>query len=610
MNGDNKNFILAIALSLAIMLGWQYYFAPKKKPAAAGQQTSQTLPGPDAGATALPAAPGGQTARPEAAAPIPGGAAVTGKPRAAVIAENPRVKINTESLTGSINLKGGRLDDLSLKKYHETVDPKSPIITLLSPAGTKGAYFAETGWVPAASAKIKTPGPDAIWKAPEGTSIAAGKPVTITWDNGQGLLFSRTFTVDKDYMFTVTQTVENTSDKPVTLFPYARVQRHGVPKTQGYYVLHEGLIGVLDGDLFEVKYKNIMKDDAEPQASDSQGGWLGITDKYWAAAVIPANQKEKIHGRFFYQKSAGTDIFQSDYLSKDGVTIAPGAKAQNASLIFAGAKVVNRVNGYEKQYGVEKFDLLIDWGWFYFITKPMFWLLHTLYNFLGNYGLAILMATLLIKLLLFPLSNKSYASMAKMKKVQPELTRIKELYKDDKMKQQQAMMELYRKHKVSPMAGCLPMLVQIPIFFSLYKVLFVTIEMRHAPFFGWIRDLSAPDPTTIFNLFGLIPWTPPHMLMIGVLPLIMGITMWIQMRLNPTPPDPIQAQMFTWMPVIFTFMLGTFPAGLVLYWAWNNFLSIIQQAYIMKKNGVEVHIWQNIKDSLPFLKKAKSGQKG
>jgi len=383
-----------------------------------------------------------------------------------------------------------------------------------------------------------------------------------------------------------------------------------VPKTRGYYVLHEGLVGVLDGDLFEVKYKDLMKDDADPQEADSKGGWLGITDKYWAAAVIPASQKERVHGRFFHQKAAGTDIFQSDYLSKDGVTIAPGAKAQNAARIFAGAKVVNLINAYEKKFGIGKFDLLIDWGWFYFITKPMFWLLHLLFNFLGNYGLAILAATLLIKLVLFPLSNKSYASMAKMKKLQPELTRIKELYKDDKMKQQQAMMELYKKHKVSPMAGCLPMLVQIPIFFSLYKVLFVTIEMRHAPFYGWIRDLSAPDPTSLFNLFGLIPWTPPQMLMIGVLPLIMGITMWVQMRLNPTPPDPIQAQMFNWMPLIFTFMLGTFPAGLVLYWAWNNFLSIIQQAYIMKKNGVEVNIWQNIKDSLPFLKKAGSGQKG
>ena len=609
MNGDNKNLILAIVLSVVIMLGWQFFFAPKKKPVPAGQETAQTLPGKDA-ANTVPAAPAGQGASSTAAAPIPGAPATKAKPRAAVIAASPRVKIDTESLTGSINLKGGRLDDLKLKKYHETVDPKSPIITLLSPAGAKNAYFAETGWAPAAGSKTAVPGPDTVWSAPDGAQLAAGKPVTITWDNGQGLLFSRTFTVDKDYMFTVTQTVKNTSDKPVTLFPYARVQRHGVPKTQGYYVLHEGLVGVLDGDLFEVKYKDLMKDDADPQEADSKGGWLGITDKYWAAAVIPASQKERVHGRFFHQKAAGTDIFQSDYLSKDGVTIAPGAKAQNAARIFAGAKVVNLINAYEKKFGIGKFDLLIDWGWFYFITKPMFWLLHLLFNFLGNYGLAILAATLLIKLVLFPLSNKSYASMAKMKKLQPELTRIKELYKDDKMKQQQAMMELYKKHKVSPMAGCLPMLVQIPIFFSLYKVLFVTIEMRHAPFYGWIRDLSAPDPTSLFNLFGLIPWTPPQMLMIGVLPLIMGITMWVQMRLNPTPPDPIQAQMFNWMPLIFTFMLGTFPAGLVLYWAWNNFLSIIQQAYIMKKNGVEVHIWQNIKDSLPFLKKAGSGQKG
>ncbi len=608
MNGDSKNLIIAIALSLAIMLGWQYFFAPKKKPQPAQPQASQQMPNPAAtGDKTLPTAPTGAPGGAQAPqGPPPGAPAASVQPREVVIAASRRVRIDTPSLTGSINLKGGRLDDLSLKKYHQTVDPQSPIITLLNPVGAKDAYFTETGWAPAAGARVKIPGPETVWSAPEGAALAVDRPVTITWDNGEGVIFSRTFTVDENYMFTITQTVENRTDKPLTLFPYARVQRHGVPKVQGYFVLHEGLIGVLDGDLFEVKYKDLMKDDAEPREADSAGGWLGITDKYWAVTTIPADQKERIHGRFFHEKSAGQDIFQADYLDRQGLTIAPGAKGQSKSLVFAGAKVVRLIDAYEKQYGIQKFDLLIDWGWFYFITKPMFWLLHLLYGFLGNYGFAILAATLFIKLVLFPLSNKSYASMAQMKKLQPELARIKELHKDDKMKQQQAMMELYRKHKVSPMAGCLPMLVQIPIFFSLYKVLFVTIEMRHAPFIGWIRDLSAPDPTSLFNLFGLIPWDPPHMLMIGVLPLIMGITMWIQMRLNPTPPDPIQAQMFNWMPVIFTFMLGTFPAGLVLYWAWNNFLSIIQQAYIMKKNGAEVHLWQNIKDSLSFLKKKKN----
>ena len=524
------------------------------------------------------------------------------KPREMVIAASPRVRLDTPSLVGSINLKGGRIDDLRLKKYHQSVDPKSPIITLLSPVGARDAYFAEAGWAPAAGAKVKVPGPQTLWKAPDGAELKPGQPVVLEWDNGAGLIFRRAFMVDENYMFTVTQTVENRTGKPVTLFPYARVQRHGIPPLQGYFVLHEGLVGVLDGDLKEVKYKDLTKDDAKPVEADSTGGWLGITDKYWAVTVIPADQKEKVHGRFF-RTGGAANIFQADYLSKQGVTIAPGEKASNATRVFAGAKVVNLIDAYEKKHGIAKFDLIIDWGWFYFITKPMFFLLHWLYKLLGNYGFAILAATLIIKLVLFPLSNKSYASMAKMKQLQPDLERIKELYKDDRMKQQQAMMELYRKHKVSPMAGCLPMLVQIPIFFSLYKVLFVTIEMRHAPFIGWIRDLSAPDPTSVFNLFGLIPWDPPQFLMLGVLPLLMGITMWVQMRLNPAPPDPIQAQMFNWMPVLFTFMLASFPSGLVLYWTWNNLLSIFQQAYIMKKNGAEIHLWQNIRESLGFLKR-------
>ena len=599
MSGDNRNLIIAIVLSVAIMFGWQFFFAPQpKKPQPSPQQAAQTTPAAPAADATLPAAPGGKAQTPTAP-----GMPQAFRPRDMVVAETPRVAIDTPSLAGSINLKGGRLDDLKLKKYRETVDPDSPIITLLSPTGAKDAYFSETGWVAAAGTPVKVPGPDTVWKAPQGAKLAVGQPVTIEWDNGEGLIFRRTFSVDENYMFTVTQSVENASGRPVTLYPFARVQRHGIPKTQGFFVLHEGLIGVLGDDLHEVKYKDLMEADAKPEEADSEGGWLGITDKYWAVTVIPASQKEKIHGRFFHTKAGAVDIFQSDYLSKDGVTVAPGGKAENSTLIFAGAKVVKLIDAYAQQHGIKKFDLLIDWGWFYFITKPMFFLLHWLYNLLGNYGFAILAATLIIKLVLFPLSNKSYASMAKMKQLQPELERIKQLYKDDRMKQQQAMMDLYRKHKVSPMAGCLPMLVQIPIFFALYKVLFVTIEMRHAPFILWIRDLSAPDPTSIFNLFGLIPWDPPQFLMIGVLPLLMGITMWVQMRLNPAPPDPIQAQLFNWMPVIFTFMLASFPAGLVLYWAWNNFLSILQQAYIMKKHGAEIHLWQNIRDSLSFLKK-------
>ena len=609
MQGEQKNFIIAIVLSLLIIIGWQiFYVGPqvekqKKLQQAAQEQTASPSTSKSADVTApTPAATdgtGGQAQAPGVAAPAPGGM----QPRQAVLQKDPRVRIDTPSLIGSINLRGGRLDDLKLRRYRETVSPDSPIITLLNPVGTKNAYFTEVGWAPAPGQNVKVPGRDTVWKAPEGAVLKAGGSVTLEWDNGEGLIFRRTFTVDENYMFSVTQTVENRSDKPVVLYPYARVQRHGVPKTQGFFVLHEGLIGVLDGELYEVRYKDLMEEDAKPQEADSTGGWLGITDKYWAVTVMPRDQKQAIHGRFFHAKVNGTDIFQADWLGKTGVTIAPGAKATQQTLTFSGAKVVALIDNYEKTYGIDKFDLLIDWGWFYFITKPMFFLLHWLYNLLGNYGFAILVATLLIKLVLFPLSNKSYASMAKMKKLQPELERIRELYKDDKLKQQQAMMELYRKHKVSPMAGCLPMLIQVPIFFALYKVLFVTIEMRHAPFIGWIKDLSAPDPTSLFNLFGLIPWDPPLFLQIGVLPLLMGLTMWVQMKLNPPPPDPVQAQIFNWMPVLFTFMLGTFPAGLVLYWTWNNFLSIIQQSYIMKKHGAEIHLWNALKKSLPFLNK-------
>jgi len=514
---------------------------------------------------------------------------------------SPRVKIDTPSISGSINLKGARLDDLVLKKYRETIEPDSPNIVLLKPEGLTDAYFIETGWAPAAGANVKLPTPDTVWEVEKGSVLSVNAPVTLKWDNGEGLIFRRTFTVDEHYMFSVEQTVENRSGKPVTLFAYARVQRHGTPKLQGFFILHEGLIGVLNGELEEITYKEIKEEDARLIKRDSTGGWLGITDKYWAATIIPADQKTPLLGRFLYLTKNGRDVFQADYLAKNGITVADGASAGAKALIFSGAKEVALVDGYERKYGIERFELLIDWGWFYFITKPMFWLLHYLYLFLGNYGLAILAATVLIKLVLFPLSNKSYASMAAMKKLQPELTRIRELYKDDPMQQQKAMMELYRKHQVSPMSGCLPMLVQIPIFFALYKVLFVTIDMRHQPFFGWIRDLSAPDPTNIFNLFGLIPWDPPQFLHIGVLPLIMGITMWVQMKLNPPPPDPMQRRLFDFMPIFFTFILAPFPAGLVLYWTWNNILSIIQQYYIMKKHGAEIHLWQNLKESLPFL---------
>ena len=617
MKDEQRNFIIAIALSMAIIIGWQMFFAPapekpqattttsgEAQPPAAQKGAEKKAPAQTPTAGELPAAGNAAPAAPAVPATGAGTGVAAVPSRAQALQTSPRVAIDTPSLKGSINLKGGRIDDLVLKKYRERIDPDSPNIVLLKPEGLADAYFVETGWAPAGS-KMKLPSPETVWKVEKGGTLSVNSPVTLVWDNGAGLIFRRTYAVDEHYMFTITQMVENHSGKPVTLFPYARTQRHGVPKVQGYFILHEGFVGVLDGELQEYTYKDLRKDEDHAVSFDSRGGWLGITDKYWAATIIPERQDVPLTGRFLYLQKHGRDVFQSDFLMKEGMSVPAGGSAKVNVRVFAGAKEVALVDGYEKKYGIPRFELLIDWGWFYFITRPMFWLLHYLYLFLGNYGLAIMAATVLIKLALFPLSNKSYASMAKMKQLQPELMRLRELYKDDPLQQQKAMMELYRKHQVSPMSGCLPMVVQVPIFFALYKVLFVTIDMRHQPFCCWIRDLSAPDPTSVFNLFGFIPWDPPAFLHIGVLPLLMGLTMWVQMKLNPPPPDPLQKRLFDLMPIFFTFLLAPFPAGLLLYWTWNNILSIIQQYYIMKRHGAEIHLWQNLKESLGLARRGK-----
>ena len=421
------------------------------------------------------------------------------------------------------------------------------------------------------------------------------------------MLFRRTITVDDHYLFTIKDEVQNQGGGAVTLFPYALISRHGTPKTLGYYILHEGLIGVMgsEGEQEET-YKKIA--DKKELHWDVTNAWLGFTDKYWAAALLP-NTDAKVHARFSSGEAGGQQTYQTDYLL-DPVTVAPGASGFADARLFAGAKEVSVVGvnfpfagagGYNEALHLNHFDLLIDWGWFYFITKPMFLAIDYFFHLVGNFGVAILIVTVLVKLLFFPLANKSYASMAKMKAVQPELTMIRERFADDKMKQQQAMMELYKKEKINPVAGCLPIAIQIPVFFSLYKVLFITIEMRHAPFYGWIHDLSAQDPTNIFTLFGLIPFDPTVLplvgsfLHLGAWVVIMGITMWVQMKLNPAPPDPTQQMIFNWMPIIFTFMLGAFPAGLVIYWAWNNTLSVAQQSFIMHRHGAKIELWDNLK---------------
>ena len=535
-------------------------------------------------------------------AQVPGSpTAVTPVTRDQALTTSPRLKIETPELQGSINLTGAQLDDLHLTGYRETIDPKSPTIVLLSPAGTPNAFFAEQGFVGATGTIAKLPDSKTLWQAPADAVLGVGKPVTLTWDNGAGLVFTRQISIDDHYVFSVTQGVQNNSAAPVALIPYARVQRQDTPVIAGWWVFFEGMLGVLGDKLQEINYSDVQGV-KEPTRVDSQGGWLGFTDKYWAAVMIP-DQTRAITTTFQHQLQNGRDVYQTDYLAKDAIIVQPGATGLYQDQLFAGAKVVETIQAIGEKYKIAKFDLMIDWGWFEFITKPMFYLLDFLNGIIGNFGIAILIATVLVKLAVFPLANKSYASMSKMKKLAPEMAKLKELYPDDKMKQQQGMMELYKQEKVSPISGCLPVVVQIPVFFALYKVILTSIELRHAPFFGWVHDLSAADPTNLFNLFGLIPWTPPLFLALGVWPLLMGITMWVQMRLNPTPPDPVQASLFNWMPVMFTFMLGSFPAGLVIYWAWSNFLSILQQSYIMKRHGVELDLLGNIRDSLPFLKK-------
>ena len=612
MINDQKNMMLAIGLSVLVIIGWQYFVGgPQlekqrqeqqlKQQQAQQQQQTQTAPG----TVPQPGAQPGSTPQVPGQATVPGSAPTA----AAVLAASPRVTIDTPTMKGSLSLRGGRIDDIALVKYRETVDPKSPPIVLLAPSGSPHPFYAQFGWTNAAGAKVKLPDDNTVWTQEGSGVLSIGKPITLTYDNGEGLEFRRTIAVDENYLFTINDTVANRGGEPVTLYPYALISRHGRPEVMGYYILHEGLVGVMgDKGLQEFSYSNI---ESEKQVSfDITNGWLGITDKYWAATLLPETDA-KLKVNFSARDLNNRKVYQTDYLL-DPVTIAAGGTGTAKARLFAGAKEVSVVGlnfpfaddtgfgGYNEKLQLNKFDLLIDWGWFHFITKPMFWLLDTFFKLVGNFGIAILIVTVIIKIVFFPLANKSYASMAKMKAVQPQMMALRDRYADDKVKQQQALMELYKQEKINPLAGCLPILVQIPVFFALYKVLFITIEMRHAPFFGWIHDLAAPDPTTIFNLFGLIPWDPstipvigPH-LMLGIWPIIMGITMWFQMKLNPAPPDPTQKMIFDWMPLIFTFMLATFPAGLVNYWAWNNTLSVLQQSYIMKKHGAKIELWDNI----------------
>lgn len=588
MMENNRNFFITIALSVAILTLWQvFYMNPRieaQQEAArieAERQASEEAT--TAGSGDLPAA----QARTSGDLPTGTETAPGGDTQAS--ASSGRVRIDTPTLSGSINLTGARLDELVLKDYRVSVDKNSANVELLRPAENPDGYFVELGY--RGENLNALPNNNTVWSVSGEPVLTPNSPVELTYDNGEGLTFKRTIAVDQAYMFTVTDSVSNTGSAAAGITPYGRTMRFGTPETVGIYVLHEGLIGVTGEEgLQEIDYGD-LQETPEITPGKSNDGWLGFTDKYWAVALIPP--QGSFQPTYAYFDNNARPRYQAAYLA-DPVSVQPGTSTTIESRFFAGAKQVANIDAYEKDLGIRQFDLLIDWGWFYFITKPVFYLMDWLFQLLGNFGLAILATTVVVKAIFFPLANKSYKSMANMKKVQPAMLEIREKYADDRMKQQQAMMELYKKEKINPLAGCWPILIQIPVFFALYKVLYVTIEMRHAPFFGWIQDLSAPDPTSIFNLFGLLPYDVPSFLLIGIWPLIMGITMFLQMRMNPTPPDPTQAMIFNWMPVVFTFMLATFPAGLVIYWAWNNFLSILQQGVIMKRQGAKIELWDNL----------------
>ena len=583
---ENRNLLLAILLSAAVIFGWQYFVAAPQMKAERAKQA--TLAQPEKKTPEL----GTKTKAPGAAAPAA---------REAVRKDSgKRIVIDTPTVDGSFSLTGARFDDLRLKKYRETVDPKSPEIVLLARQSTAYPYYAVFGWVAPPGNATPVPGDDTPWTLKSGDKLSPGRPVTLEWNNGHGLIFTRTIAVDDQYMFTVNDAVKNTGTQAATLYPYAYVARDGLPQSQHYWVVHEGFVAYA-GSAKYTKY-DALKPDKPTETFNSTGGWVGITDKYWMATVIPP-QNEAYQGSFAISQSNGRTDYQSDY-RLDARHIAPGTSISVNQRMFAGAKVVKTLRDYETKYGIHGFDYAIDWGWFFFITRPMFLVLDEFYKLVGNFGIAILLLTISVKLLFFPLADASYRSMSRMKKLQPKVEEIRTRFAEDRVRQQQEMMELYKREKVNPVSGCLPMLIQVPVFFSLYKVLFVTIEMRHAPFFGWIKDLSAHDPTSIINLFGLLPYQVPvffhdHLtfLSIGIWPILMGFTQFVQTKLNPAPADPIQARMFLFMPLIFTFMLATFPAGLVIYWTWNNLLSILQQIVMMKRTGTPIQIFEDFKSS-------------
>lgn len=575
---DFKNTFIAIVLAVLVMLGWQFFYENPKLEARQAELERQNRD----------AASQKQVLHSKkSAVSRVGEVGREDKTLEEIRASAPRVHIESDLLRGSISIVGARFDDLTLLKYKEIIAPDSPPVSLWSKS-----YFVEFGWM--ADGRTDMPNSRTIWTADK-SILRAGDKVTLSHKNAAGISFHIDVALDKVYGFTVTQRVVNKSGAPIVIRNYSLISRMFDLSSKQFNVSHEGPVGVFNGLLKEISYKDLEKDEAAAFDNSGEGSWLGVSDKYWLTSIAPLlNPIQKFDGRFKFVQNRNAakspmDKFQIDYASERQI-LAAGEQATADTFLFAGAKELSVLDGYAKRYKLALFDRAIDFGWFYFVTKPMLTALKYCHDLVGNFGVSILIVTIIVKLLLFPLANKSYVSMNKMKAIQPEVNRIRELYADDKMKQNQEIMELYKRKKVSPLSGCLPMLIQVPILFSLYKVLFVTIEMRQAPFFGWVHDLSAPDPTTVFNLFGLLPFTPPHFLMIGAWPIIMAVTMFVQQSFSPEPADPVQAKIMKFLPLIFLFMFSSFPVGLIIYWAWSNVLSIGQQYLIQYMQKRKSHL--------------------
>ncbi|WP_306153570.1 membrane protein insertase YidC [Roseovarius sp. MMSF_3281] len=610
MDDQNKNLILATALSFIVILVWFVVFPP---PETTDPNAVETASEDTESATA-----GAPTAE-------SGGNVASQSGEVTTLSQDaPRLAIDTPSVEGAISLQGGRIDQLSLKNYRETLEPGSDIVQLLEPVGGEAPYYALFGWAPGTGlTHDQVPNADTIWSADEGSTLTPDTPVTLTWENGSGLTFERVISVDDDYMFTVAQSVENTGSTSPSLAPYGILARHGEPADmKNFFILHEGLISMADGELAEVDYDDVTdyafnpREGAPAEVTQvTENGWTGFTDHYWMTTLIPGPGTPFKSVNKYDPKR---DIYQTETVQPT-LTVQPGETVTSQTRLFAGAKEWATIRAYQNEGGVERFLDSIDWGWFFFLTKPIFAVLHWLnvtlagMGIAGSMGWSIIALTLLIKAVLLPLAFKSYVSMAKMKELQPQMEKIKESAGDDRQKLQQEMMALYKKEKVNPASGCLPILLQIPIFFSLYKVIFVTLELRHAPWIGWIKDLSAPDPSSLYNLWGIFPWDAPEpgsilaLIFIGILPLLLGISMWLQQKLNPAPTDPTQQMIFAWMPWVFMFMLGSFASGLVIYWIANNTITFSQQYLIMRSQGYKPDVLGNIRSS--FKRKTQTEEK-